>query len=305
MHEVLSTQGLGFAYDGSAAVSDIDLTLERGDIFGFVGANGAGKTTTIKLILGLLTPTAGTIRVFGHSPAEDRIRVLRRIGSLVETPALYGHLTAAENLKIQQRAYGTAPGRIAEVLETAGLSTAAGKIVNRFSLGMKQRLGLAMSLLHEPELLVLDEPANGLDPQGIQDLRDMLRRLSAQGVTTFLSSHILAELEHVATKVAIIERGRLRYSGSLAELKSMRGVRLKIVLDDPARAAQVLARAGRAASQEGASLVLEVSDREACAEIAALLVREGLKLWELRPEQANLEEVFLEITRTPELELAS
>lgn len=299
MEPVLVTRGLSFAYGTTAAVSDLDLVLERGDVFGFVGPNGAGKTTTIKLLLGLLTPTGGDITAFGRSMAADRAAALARIGALVETPATYGHLTARENLEIQRLAHRVTPARIDSVLALVGLQDTRAKRVRHFSLGMKQRLGIAMALLHDPDLLVLDEPANGLDPEGIQDLRHLLRRLAAERqMTVLISSHILAELEQTATKVAIITGGRLRYQGTIDALKSGRRGRLVVTVDRPADARAALERGGLRAGLEGTdAIALDVAGRDDCACVTATLVNAGLRVYQVVTEQPNLEDIFLDLVR--------
>jgi len=307
MNTILTTRGLCFSYGKAAAVSGLDLTLQRGDIFGFVGPNGAGKTTTIKLLLGLLTPTSGTVEAFGLGMHRDRLTILRRIGALVETPSLYGHLTADENLRIQAMAHGVDARRRMEVLELVALQQALGKKVRHFSLGMKQRLGVAMALLHRPELLVLDEPSNGLDPEGIQDLRRLLKRLAAdQGLTVFLSSHILAELEQTATKVAVITGGSLRYHGTIEALRASQGGRLRISVDRVDDARALLRQQGHEVAVEGAdTLVAGTSDRERSARITAALVGGGIKVYQAVLEQPNLEEAFLEIVRRHDGSVAS
>jgi ABC-2 type transport system ATP-binding protein len=299
MEPVLVTRHLTFSYGTTAAVSNVDLTLDRGDIFGFVGPNGAGKTTTIKLLLGLLTPSSGTIEAFGRPMRNDRTGALRRIGALVETPSLYGHLTAEENLRIQRLAHGFPARRIAEVLELVALQRARSKKVKHFSLGMKQRLGVAMALVHEPELLILDEPANGLDPAGIQDLRLLLKRLATERhLTVFLSSHILAELEQTATKIAVISRGVLRYQGTLDALKASRAGHLKVTVDRVDRARQILERDGYPlVHEDGDTLTTCANDREVSAAVTAALVSAGVKVYQVAFEQPNLEDIFLAIVR--------
>jgi lantibiotic transport system ATP-binding protein len=299
MDPVLATKRLSFAYGRAAAVTDVDLTLHRGEVFGFVGPNGAGKTTTIKLLLGLLTPTRGDIRAFGHSMTEHRADVLRRIGALVEAPAVYGHLTADENLAIQRLAHGVPAERVPAVLALVGLQDTRGKKVRHFSLGMTQRLGIAMALLHEPELLVLDEPANGLDPEGIQDLRRLLKRLAGeQQMTVFVSSHILAELEQTATRIAVITGGRLRYQGSIDALKASQRGRLLVTVDRQDDARAVVERLGLRADTRGTdALAVDAQDREQAAAITTALVGAGLRVYQVVVEQPNLEDVFLDLVR--------
>jgi ABC-2 type transport system ATP-binding protein len=299
MDRVLVTENLSFRYGHTDVVSNVSLTLKRGDIFGFVGPNGAGKTTTIKLMLGLLDPHSGTIEVLGMSMRNHRLAILRRVGALVETPSLYPHLTAEENLRIQQFIHGVPRKNIDQVLKQTSLYDSGSKTVRHFSLGMKQRLGIAMALLHNPELLILDEPANGLDPVGIQELRLLLKRLAAvDGLTVFISSHILSELEQTATKVAVISQGSLKYQGTLEELRLQHRGRLLLAMDDEAAACRLLISHGCAPAAAGAgTLGVEISAKEQIARLNELLVTAGIKVYRLSFEQPNLEEIFLKIVR--------
>lgn len=294
---VIATEKLGFRYGRTDVVSDVSLRLSRGDIFGFVGPNGAGKTTTIKLLLGLLKPAAGTIEAFGMSMRDNRLAILSRIGALVETPSLYPHLTARENLRIQQFIHGAPPGSIDRALELTGLRDVGTKKVRQFSLGMKQRLGIAMALLHDPELLILDEPVNGLDPEGIQEFRHLLRRLAVErGLTVFISSHILSELEQTITKVAIIAGGRLRYHGTLEYLRAGHRGMLHVSVSDAGAAASCLGSLGLIpAPIDGGNLAVEIPDRETIPAVNQSLVSAGLKVYRLSFEQPNLEDIFMKI----------
>jgi len=299
MKPVLAAEHLSFSFGRTPAVTDVSLTLHRGEMFGFVGPNGAGKTTTIKMVLGLLEPDQGAISAFGFSMRHHRLEILRRIGALVETPALYQHLTAEENLRINQLVYGVPRRNIDQVLDLTGLLEARRKRVKHYSLGMKQRLGIAMALLHQPELLILDEPANGLDPAGIQELRVLLKQLAQErGLTILVSSHVLAELEQTAASVAIITRGRLRYHGSLDELKAgHRGV-LHLGVSDKVRAGQVLLPHGYAVSPGPPGLLeVAVTGKGEIARINELMVRNGIDVYQLSFAQPNLEEIFLRLVR--------
>ena len=305
MDTVLETHGLSFRYGRRPVVEGLDLEVARGDIFGFVGPNGAGKTTTIKMILGLLTPTAGEVRVLGLPLGARRLQALRRIGALVESPSLYGHLTAEENLRLQRLAFGVPVRRIAAVLEETGLGEARGRLARHFSLGMRQRLGIAMALLHEPELLVLDEPSNGLDPAGILELRTLLKQLASTGrVSVFLSSHLLAELEQTITRLAVISRGRLRYQGTLAELRRREPVELRLAVGDPARALALLREAGHAPALTEAGAISLATPSADAARVNALLVRNGIDVHELRVEQPNLERIYMNLMQDPAPEAA-
>src|SRR5262247_1113980 len=207
---VLRTSGLSKRYGQRLAVNNLNLEVRRGEIFGFLGPNGAGKTTTIRMVLGLITPTAGSAEILGRDLALHRAEVLPRVGALVETPALYLYMSGRDNLRAVGAVLGGVPeARIDAVLELVGLNVRAKDRVKTYSLGMKQRLGVAMALLQDPDLLVLDEPANGLDPAGIVEMRDLMRRLAAEGKTVFISSHVLSEVRQICTRVAILNLGRL------------------------------------------------------------------------------------------------
>jgi len=217
----LETSELSYRFSRKAIVLDkIDLRVPEGSIYGFLGPNGAGKTTTLRLLLGLLRKQQGRILFFGRPFDGDRIASLRKVGSLIESPSVYGHLTAVENLAVWQKIYQCPRERIALVLQWVGLADTGRKKAGQFSLGMKQRLGIAVALLNDPSLLILDEPTNGLDPGGMIEIRELLQQLNReQGVTILLSSHLLSEMEKLVTHTGIIHRGRLLFQGSLDELR--------------------------------------------------------------------------------------
>jgi ABC-2 type transport system ATP-binding protein len=217
----IETEALTRAFGARAAVEQLNLLVPNGGIYGFLGPNGAGKTTTIRMLLGLIRPDSGKVRLFGK---HFEFSMLNRVGSLVEAPSLYPHLTGRENLEVTRRLVGAARADIDRVLAIVRLARDADRLVREYSLGMRQRLGLALALLNSPELLILDEPTNGLDPAGIHEMRDLLRRMPAEhGVTVFLSSHLLSEVEQIAGSVGIIREGRMLFQGSLAELRRLRG----------------------------------------------------------------------------------
>lgn len=274
---------------------EVDLAVERGCVYAFLGPNGAGKSTTIRMLLGLLRPDGGEIELFGLPLARRRTEILARTGSLVESPSVYPHLTAAENLEIARRILGAPKNDIARVLAIVGLQNAARKLVKTFSLAMKQRLGLAQALLGERELLILDEPTNGLDPAGITEMRTLIRELpSRYGITVFLSSHLLAEVEQIATHVAILSQGRLVFQGAASELALMRRSRLRIKVDRPDRAAELLRAHGwNNRTANGALLADEIADPAA---INRVLVEAGHQVAHLAVESASLEDVFLDMT---------
>jgi len=219
----LETDGLSYRFAREVPVlSQVDLRVPTGSIYGFLGPNGAGKTTTLRLVLGLLRKQQGTIRIFGESFAANRISILRKLGSLIESPSLYSQLTAEENLRVWQKVYRCPEDRIGQVLQLTGLGDTGKKKAGRFSLGMKQRLGIAIALLNEPTLLILDEPTNGLDPEGIIEMRVLFRQLQSQGVTILISSHLLDEMERLIDYAGIIHKGRLLFQGTLEQLREGR-----------------------------------------------------------------------------------
>jgi ABC-2 type transport system ATP-binding protein len=249
----IATRGLTKRFGQQLAVDGVDLAVPKGAVFGFLGPNGSGKTTTIRLLLGLATATGGSMRVLGEEMPRKLGDVLPRVGALVEGPAFYPFLSGAANLRRMDAAdpYGSAATRRARVqsaLERVGLTHAADKLVRAYSLGMKQRLGIANALLAPRDLLVLDEPTNGLDPQGTREVRNLVRSLAADGATVFVSSHLLAEVEQICTHAAIMSAGRLVAQGTLAELRGAGQARIRVLTPDPGTAAQVLARLGLTAT---------------------------------------------------------
>jgi ABC-2 type transport system ATP-binding protein len=286
------------------AVDGLDLAVPEGGVFGFLGPNGAGKTTTIRCLLGLVTPTAGTCRLLGTDVAGELHRVAGRIGAIVETPALFPTMSGRRNLELLGRLHGIGPRRVSEVLERVGLAERADDLVKRYSLGMRQRLGLAAALLKDPEVLLLDEPANGLDPAGIKEVRDLLRGLGREGRTVFVSSHLLPEVRQTCDRVAILARGRCVAAGPVAEvLANGHRAGLLVRLDDPDRGQAVLETAGIPASSDGDALRVALPPGQA-ATVTKALAGEGLYLTELRPDEADLEAVFLELTAERPLEVA-
>jgi ABC-2 type transport system ATP-binding protein len=293
---VIETEALGRRFGDREVVRALNVHVPAGSVYGFLGPNGAGKSTTIRMLLGLLRPTTGSIRLFGQ-PAGERA-LLRRIGALVESPSLYPHLTGEENLRHACLLKNVPFKDIARVLAIVGLASAAGRLVRQYSLGMKQRLGLAQALLGKPDLIVLDEPTNGLDPAGIHEMRHLLRDMPAtHGITVFLSSHLLSEVEQIASRIGIISEGRLRFQGTPRELHAQhRGV-LRIGVDRPGVAVETLREHGYAATVESpGSIVLSSCEAETAAELNALLVGRGLRVHAIACEQESLESIFLELT---------
>ncbi|HEV2887053.1 MAG TPA: ABC transporter ATP-binding protein [Jatrophihabitans sp.] len=281
------------------AVRGLNLDVEAGGVFGFLGPNGSGKTTTIRLLLGLVRADSGSMRVLGQPVPAQLPRVIGRIGSLVETPLFFPNFTGRRNLSLLADASAIAPRRVDELLDFVGLTSRAGDRVKGYSLGMKQRLGIAAALLKNPELLILDEPGNGLDAAGIREVRELIVRLGASGVTVLLSSHQLSEVQQVCDRVAILSRGRVISSGSVAELLASGTTGdVRIRLADPAGGRAVLERAGfTVAALDGAWRVSGVEDPAA---VTKVLSDAGHYLSELSPISANLESVFLDLTAEDE-----
>ena len=292
----VETTGLTRHFAGGHGISDVDLAVPAGSIYGFLGPNGAGKTTTIRLLLDLLRPDRGEIRLLGQPLRRDRRAALAQVGSLVESPALYPHLSGWANLEIARRLLALPVERIVDVLARVDLAEAAHRRVRDYSLGMRQRLGIALALLARPKLLILDEPGNGLDPAGVQDLRRMLRDFARQdGITVLVSSHQLSEIEQVATHVGMLAAGRLRFQGTLQELRQRARPQLLLHCDAPDRARQVLHDAGEVAVPfEGQALRLQ--PRLPVAEINRRLVEAGIAVSLLAPEPVTLESLFFDLT---------
>nr|WP_194720288.1 ABC transporter ATP-binding protein [Cellulosimicrobium arenosum] len=277
----------------AVGVEGLDLVVPVGGVHGFLGPNGSGKTTTIRMLLGLVRADSGTARIFGHEVPRHLPDVVGRVGAIVESPKFFPAFSARRNLDLLAAAIGAPGGRVGEVLEEVGLCERARDRYRGYSLGMKQRLAIAATLLKDPDLLIFDEPTNGLDPAGIREIRDTMRSLADRGKTVLVSSHILAEVEQVADTVSIITRGRLIASGSVAELIGAGGASVRVGVADTALAATVLREAGWVVRPDGRSLMVDgVEDPAAITRALA-----GRDLWvdELVPVQAGLESVFLEL----------
>jgi ABC-2 type transport system ATP-binding protein len=296
---VVESEALTKRFGDRTVVDRVDLRVPRGVAFGYLGPNGAGKTTLIRVLLGLTPSTTGSMRLLGHPVPDERATALARVGAIVEEPRFHGHLSGRENLEIVAAARGAdAFARIDPSLEQMGLSARARDRVKTYSLGMKQRLGIARCLLADPELLILDEPMNGLDPAGIQEFRGFVREFVAEGRTIVLSSHLLDEVEKTCDHVAIVDRGRILVQGSIADLRDGGGHTLVVEVDDPARARGVLAgqRDVKRVIDDGTELTVSLSDPAAVPELNRLLVAAGLGVRRLDPARTSLEQRFLEVT---------
>ena len=294
---VLTTHALSKMYGSRQAVKDLNLEVRGGEVFGFLGPNGAGKTTTIRMALGLIRPTEGRVEILGSDVLTDGARVLPRVGAIVETPALYGYLSGRNNLKAFAHMLGGLPdSRLDEVLDLVGLAARQKDKVRSYSTGMKGRLALAVALLNDPELLILDEPANGLDPAGIVEMRDLLRGLAASGKTVFISSHVLAEVQQICDRVAIINLGELVRVAPVAELVAGEG-EFVLTLDDPALALELVRRHGwgRTARIEDGALVARSPSGRA-RDLVHFLAQAGVWADSVEGRQHSLEEIFLSLT---------
>jgi ABC-type multidrug transport system ATPase subunit len=292
---LVETRRLGKRYgERIVAVDQLDLRVRRGEVYGFLGPNGAGKTTTLRMLLGLVRPTSGSALVLGAPPGSPE--GLARIGALIETPAFYPFLSGRDNLRVLARHAGVPEARIDGVLEEVALSARAGDRFRTYSLGMKQRLGIAAALLKDPELLILDEPTNGMDPAGMAEMRGFIRGLGRGRRTVLLSSHLMGEVEQVCDRVGVISRGTLVREGTVDELRGREGLWLRVQpLEQAERVVAGLRGVEQVARVDGGLRV--AADRAAAAAINRALVEAGVAVSELRPERASLERVFLELTQ--------
>jgi ABC-type multidrug transport system ATPase subunit len=297
----IETCGLNYQFGNQKVIDELSLKVEKGSIYGFLGPNGAGKTTTIKVLLNLLQSPADTVFLFGKDVNTHRIESLRKIGSLVEQPAIYGHLTGKQNLYNRCILLGISKSKALDMLQLVGLKDAADKKAGKYSLGMKQRLGIALALLPDPELLLLDEPTNGLDPNGIIEIRNLMVELTSKHQKTILvSSHLLSEIERIATHVGIINKGKLLFQGTIAELHSFSKPNLSIQVEPLDKAVELLAAKGyqtRLGSQQN-TLELAYSSRDESGAINTMLVQSGCVVSSIHMEKKDLEHLFLDITQS-------
>jgi len=295
---LIETRGLTRRFGSQLAVDGLNLQVPEAGVYGFLGPNGAGKTTAIRMLLGLIRPNAGEVRLFGQALNGNHRSVMRRVGALVEAPSLYPHLTGRENLEVTRRLLGADRNLIELALATVKLTKDADRRAREYSLGMKQRLGLALALLNKPSLLILDEPTNGLDPAGIHEMRELIRRFPDEfGVTVFLSSHLLGEVEQIATHIGIINEGRLLFQGTLAELQSKQQTLLTVGVKQIDQAREFLASTGWTVERCVDDL-LSVSTKAPgdAVKVNKLLVDRGFEVFHLAVTQRSLEDIFLGLT---------
>jgi ABC-2 type transport system ATP-binding protein len=298
----VETHGLTKRFGENVAVNDVELLVPRGCAFGYLGPNGAGKTTLIRVLLGLTRADAGTMSLLGHPVPAHRDRALARVGAIVDEPRFHGHLTGRQNLQMLAAARERgARERIAPALERVGMIQRADDRVSKYSMGMRQRLGVAACLLGDPQLLILDEPMNGLDPAGMHEMRDMIKSLVSEGRTVMLSSHLLDEVQRTCDAVAIVDHGAVIRQGSIAELLAGASQQIQIECSSPETARTLVLESGAAARVEVVATGLEVdldagTPRDAIAEINRRLVEGGISVYQLRENRASLESWFLQVT---------
>ncbi|MEZ2661405.1 ABC transporter ATP-binding protein [Aneurinibacillus aneurinilyticus] len=295
----VETVNLTRRYGKFMSVNDVNLKVPQGEIYGFLGPNGAGKTTTIRMLLGLIKPTRGEITIFGKELSKNRIPILKRVGSLVESPSYYGHLSGRQNLKVLARLLQLPDKQIDEVLDLVRLTKNAQRPVKGYSLGMKQRLGIAAALISCPELLILDEPTNGLDPAGIQEIRELIIQMPKQyGITVLVSSHLLSEIEQVATYVGIIDQGKLIFQNSMNELRKQSQRNIHIEVNQPIEASVLLQKQGWKITVEDNILSFPSLTHEQTASIVKELVLHRFSVYRVVEHKKSLEDTFLELTGT-------
>lgn len=293
----VEVRGLVKRYGHLAAVAGVDLTVHTGDVYGYLGPNGAGKTTCLRMMLGLIRPTEGKVRLFGRDPMET-VRALDGVAGFVEAPTFYPYLSGRRNLELLAAFDGSgAPDRIDQALETVELADRARDRVGGYSHGMRQRLGIAAALLRDPRLMLLDEPATGLDPAGMRDMRILIRRLGEQGITVLLSSHLLAEVEELCNRVAIVSAGKIVYEGEIAALKRSAGATYRLATTDDQRALAICrAQPGIADVRLEQRMICFSADDQAVAELSQALVEAGALITSLAPQTVTLEDLFFSLT---------
>ncbi|MCX6012061.1 MAG: ABC transporter ATP-binding protein [Chloroflexi bacterium] len=297
---ILQTEHLTKHFGSIVAIDDLNLTVNRGEIFGFLGPNGSGKSTTIGMVVGLIAPTSGSIKVFGLDNKSHLTSILPRIGTMTEYPGFYPYLSGWDNLKIYARFGDISKSRIEEMLELVNLSSRAKDNFKNYSQGMKQRLAIACALLHNPELIIMDEPTNGLDPAGMKEIRELILDLGKQGKTIFLNSHLLHEVEQVCNHVAIIQKGKMIANGKVETLIKQRNI-IQVKVSQPDRAVEILKQYQWIESVEkNDSYLLVGTQPDRIAEINTILVKSEIQVLEIKLQENNLESFFMEMTEGKE-----
>ncbi|MEF7557515.1 ABC transporter ATP-binding protein [Bacillus thuringiensis] len=297
---IINTNNLTKTYKKNIVVDSLNMKVGQGEIYGFLGPNGAGKTTTIRMLLGLIRPTKGDVKIFDQDLKKERLSILGKVGSLVETPTYYGHLSGYENLEVARRLLRIDNAdRVKDVLKIVQLEGAKDKKVKNYSLGMKQRLGIATALLNRPQLLILDEPTNGLDPAGIHEIRELIKEMPAKfGMTVLVSSHLLSEIELMATQVGIIQNGKMLFQDSIEVLRKESEPKIKIKVDKPLEAASSLKHKGIEANfeEEEGTVYIQESSPSIAGEANKVLVEAGFTVSRLEGMKKSLEDIFLDLT---------
>ncbi|MEI5888223.1 ABC transporter ATP-binding protein [Bacillus albus] len=297
---IINTNNLTKTYKKNIVVDSLNMKVSQGEIYGFLGPNGAGKTTTIRMLLGLIRPTKGDVKIFDQDLKKNRLSILGKVGSLVETPTYYGHLSGYENLEAARRLLRIDNAdRVKDVLKIVQLEGAKDKKVKNYSLGMKQRLGIATALLNRPQLLILDEPTNGLDPAGIHEIRELIKEMPAKfGMTVLVSSHLLSEIELMATQVGIIQNGKMLFQDSIEVLRKESEPKIKIKVDKPLEAASSLNHKGIEANfeEEEGTVYIQESSSSIAGEANKVLVEAGFTVSRLEGMKKSLEDIFLDLT---------
>ena len=296
MNTIVKTNKLSKEYEGVYRVKDVDVNIREGEIYGFLGPNGAGKSTTMKMLLELSKPTSGSVEIFGQEfKSSNRIKILKNIGSLIESPSYYGHLTGMENMRVIQKLLDLPDKNIKEAIHVVRMENQMSKKVKNYSLGMKQRLGIAMAIARFPKLLILDEPTNGLDPAGIEEVRKLIKSLPQKyGMTVMISSHLLSEIDQMATAVGIINHGKIIFQDSMDALRSQSKKYIAIRTQDNREAEKLLSDFKPAYKDK--FLLLQNMDDEKVSKIVGSLVRSGINIFRVEEHQKTLEDIFLELT---------
>lgn len=295
---IIETRDLSYVFGDQEVLNKVSLKVKSGSIYGFLGPNGAGKTTTIKILLNLLRSSEKNVFIFGQELTKNRIGILSKIGSLIEQPAIYSHLSGRENLINRARLLQIPIKKVSYILDLVDLKESAEKKAGKYSLGMKQRLGIGLALLPDPQLLILDEPTNGLDPNGIIEIRNLLQKLVAeQGKTVFISSHLLSEIEKMITHVGIINRGKLLFQGTLEELHNASKRQITITTSDLAESANLLLKNGYQADIVSDTIIVPYTTLEEIASVNTVLVKNQQKVYSIGQSRQNLEDLFLSITQ--------
>ncbi|WP_079528418.1 ABC transporter ATP-binding protein [Halobacillus hunanensis] len=294
---IIATKGLLKTFRKTNAVDRVDITVEKGEIYGFLGPNGAGKTTTIRMLLGLMKPSGGSIKMFNKDLKSHRIEILKRVGSLVESPSYYEHLTGRENLEALRKLLQVPKSRIDHVLSIVRLTKDSDRAVKEYSLGMKQRLGIASALLGEPELLILDEPTNGLDPSGIHEIRELIKSMPEEyGITVMISSHLLSEIDQMASKVGIISKGTMIYEDSIEKLRSRARPQIRMRVGNGSAAKSTLLSSGYVVEHDEEYIYVEEGSDEYISGLTATLVHQRIPVYRIEEQRQSLEDIFLDLT---------